>query len=65
MFGRVVSVPIVAGQLIEKGDCLVVVEAMKMEHRLTAVRKARVVSIDCMNGDQVEEGAILVELEEV
>ncbi|MEO7027236.1 MAG: biotin carboxylase N-terminal domain-containing protein [Caulobacteraceae bacterium] len=63
MPGRIVAVRAVAGQPAEKGGVLVVLEAMKMEHALTAPYSAAVAEVTVKEGDQVSEGAILVRLE--
>ena len=49
------------------GGCgvLAVMEAMKMEHSLTAPRDGTVAEITVRAGEQVEEGALLITLEPV
>ena len=54
-----------AGQAVKRGDALVVMEAMKMEHTLTAPRDGVVASVDASAGAQTVEGAVLVRLEAV
>ena len=51
-----------AGETVEKGAALVVLEAMKMEHALVAPHRGRIARVCCTVGQLVEEGAILVEL---
>jgi 3-methylcrotonyl-CoA carboxylase alpha subunit len=63
MPGRVVSVQVKAGQQVKAGDRLAVLEAMKMEHNLTAARDGQVAEVLVTQGDQVEAGAALVRLE--
>jgi 3-methylcrotonyl-CoA carboxylase alpha subunit len=53
-----------AGQKVSAGDRLAVLEAMKMEHALTAPRDGTVAEVFCAQGDQVEAGAPLIQLEE-
>ncbi len=53
-----------AGQGVAKGDRLAVLEAMKMEHVLTAARDGTVAEVLAGAGDQVEAGAPLIRLEE-
>ena len=60
LHGRVVAVFVAAGQPVEKGDKLAVIEAMKMEHSLLAPSKARVAEVPAKAGDQVEEGQPIV-----
>jgi len=51
------------GTAVAKGDALVVVEAMKMEHTLAAPRDGVVAEVFAAAGDQVEAGMMLVRLE--
>ena len=62
MTGRVVAVHVQEGDIVEKGQPLVVVEAMKMEHVLRAPRAGQVRKVACQAGQLVEGGAELVEL---
>jgi propionyl-CoA carboxylase alpha chain len=63
MPGSVVRVLVEAGARVSKGQPLVVLEAMKMEHTLTAPVDGTVKSIRYAVGEQVPEGAELVEFE--
>ena len=62
MPGKVLSVPVKAGDSVKKGQTLAVLEAMKMEHALSAPRDGVVESVAANEGDQVGDGAILVTL---
>jgi len=64
MHGNVVSVLVSEGEQISKGQPLVIMEAMKMEHTLTAPYDGVVERIVYQDGDQVEEGQALLELDE-
>ena len=64
MPGRVVSVHAEAGQPVSAGDRLAVLEAMKMEHTLTAWRDGVVAEVLVAAGAQVEAGAALMRLED-
>src|SRR3984957_10675002 len=64
MPGKVVTLMAEPGAVVEKGTPLLVLEAMKMEHTITAPRKGKVVSFHVAAGDQVADGAELVEFEE-
>ncbi len=61
--GTVIAVHVEAGQVVADGDLLIVVEAMKMEHKIVATAPARVVRVCCAPGDRVEDGDLLVELD--
>ena len=53
-----------AGQQVEAGTALVVLEAMKMEHSIRAAHAGTVKALYCNEGEMVSEGAVLVELDE-
>ena len=63
MPGKVIALLATIGVLVEKGAPLLVMEAMKMEHTLTAPRRGVVKSFRCAPGEQVGDGAELVEFE--
>jgi len=60
MPGRVVQVLVTAGDAVRRGQPLMVVEAMKMEHTIAAPRDGAVAAVRFAAGDLVEEGAELV-----
>ncbi len=62
MPGLVISVAIKAGDVVAKGQPLVTVEAMKMEHTLSAPFAATVEALLVSKGDTVSEGKTLVRL---
>ncbi|WP_209832587.1 acetyl/propionyl/methylcrotonyl-CoA carboxylase subunit alpha [Ruegeria sp. HKCCE3926] len=64
MPGLVKAVFATAGQTVQKGDRLAILEAMKMEHSLLAARDGIVAEVLVGDGSQVEAGAALVRLEE-
>jgi len=63
MPGRVVAVSIKPGQSVEIGDPLIVLEAMKMEHTISAPINGIVGEIFFAVDDRVEEGVLLLSLE--
>jgi 3-methylcrotonyl-CoA carboxylase alpha subunit len=60
MPGKVVAVLATAGQKVKKGDPLVIMEAMKMEHTIAAPSDGLVEEILYQVGDQVADGAPLL-----
>jgi 3-methylcrotonyl-CoA carboxylase alpha subunit len=63
MPGKVVALIARPGSAVEKGAPLLVLEAMKMEHTISAPRDGTVKAFRYAAGDQVSEGAELVEFE--
>jgi 3-methylcrotonyl-CoA carboxylase alpha subunit len=63
MHGLVRSITATPGQTITRGTALVLMEAMKMEHVLTAPRDGVVAEVLVSVGDQVAEGRQLMSLE--
>jgi acetyl/propionyl-CoA carboxylase alpha subunit/acetyl-CoA carboxylase carboxyltransferase component len=61
--GVVVSVPVAAGEEVEAGDVVVVLESMKMENSLVAPQAGRVREILVGRNVQVDVGTPLVEIE--
>jgi len=64
MTGIVRSVNVKEGVAVDKGDKLIVMEAMKMETSLTAPRAGLVAEVFCTEGETVEGGAVLLRFEE-
>ena len=64
MPGLVKAVFVEPGQEVAAGDRLAILEAMKMEHTLTAGRDGTVAEVLAKAGQQVEEGAALIRLAE-
>ncbi|MBC7918044.1 MAG: biotin/lipoyl-binding protein, partial [Rhodoferax sp.] len=61
--GKVTQVLVAQGAAVQNGQQLVCVEAMKMEMWLCAESAGAVKAVHAKAGDQVESGALLVELE--
>ncbi len=64
MPGKVMSVMVAAGDVVERGQLLLVLEAMKMEHRIDAPWAGTVTTLNVAEGDQVANGAMLVVMEQ-
>ncbi|WP_310596963.1 acetyl/propionyl/methylcrotonyl-CoA carboxylase subunit alpha [Aeromonas aquatica] len=60
MHGIVVALLVEVGQRVRKGQPLLVLEAMKMEHSLKAERDGIVERLCCKVGEQVSQGSVLV-----
>jgi 3-methylcrotonyl-CoA carboxylase alpha subunit len=63
MPGRVIKLLVQAGAKVDKGQPLLILEAMKMEHTITAPAAGTVKEIHYAAGDQVLEGAQLIRIE--
>jgi len=63
MPGKVLEVLCEVGQTVEEGEALIVMEAMKMEHRIAANRAGQVAAIHFQAGEQVDAGATLIDIE--
>ncbi len=64
MPGLVVGVAVDEGEVVEAGDTVLIVEAMKMENELRAPGAARVTRVLAAPGEAVEKGQVLVEFGE-
>jgi len=65
MPGKIIAVSTSEGASIAKGDKLVTLEAMKMEHSLVAPFDGTVTELNAQEGGQVSEGTVLVQIEAV
>ncbi|MBS0315258.1 MAG: methylcrotonoyl-CoA carboxylase, partial [Proteobacteria bacterium] len=63
MPGRIIAVEVDSGTAVTKGQKLVTLEAMKMEHTLTAPFDGTVAELNATAGAQVSEGTLLVRVE--
>ncbi|UAL08970.1 acetyl/propionyl/methylcrotonyl-CoA carboxylase subunit alpha [Caulobacter segnis] len=63
MPGKIVSVAVEVGQAVGKGQTLLTLEAMKMEHALSAPFDGVVTELSATAGGQVSEGVVLARLE--
>jgi 3-methylcrotonyl-CoA carboxylase alpha subunit len=61
--GKIIDLRVKAGDTVSKGQPLLVLEAMKMEHTLAAPADGTVKTVRYAVGEQVSEGAELIEFE--
>lgn len=61
--GTVTAVQVAVRDVVEVGQLLVVLEAMKMEHRIVASESGTVREVLVAAGDVVREGDVLAEVE--
>lgn len=63
MPGLVIEVDVVVGQIVTKGDKVLILEAMKMENVIKATGDGVVKAIHITKGQPVEKGYLLIEME--
>ncbi|MDY6875954.1 MAG: biotin/lipoyl-containing protein [Chloroflexota bacterium] len=63
MPGKIIRVLVEAGQQVEEGEPVCVLEAMKMENELHARQSGTVQAVHVKPGDDVEKDQVLVEIE--
>lgn len=63
MPGKVLALRVRVGERVRRGQPLAVLEAMKMEHQVTAPHDGVVQALLCAEGEQVAEGAELLRLQ--
>ena len=64
MPGKVLEVFVEIGQTVEAGQTLMVLEAMKMEHRILASTTGQITGVHFAAGEQVQQGSVLLEMVE-
>lgn len=62
MPGKIVALEVAAGQKVNKGDVILVLEAMKMENEIRSETEGTVKEVKVEVGMTVEAGALLVEI---
>ena len=60
MPGKVIDLKVKVGSKVKKGDTLVILEAMKMEHQVKASEDGKVSKLLIRKDDQLENGALLM-----
>lgn len=61
--GTVLDIMVAEGQSVEKGDHLMILDAMKMQNKLKSAIAGRIKKILVNKGDKVSKGTLLIELE--
>jgi biotin carboxyl carrier protein len=61
--GTVLKIFIEPGQIVKKGEELMILDAMKMQNKLKCIMDGKVKSIAVKIGDKVSKGTVLMELE--
>lgn len=63
MPGLILEMSVSVGQEVKENDCLLILEAMKMENSFLSPRAGIIKSISASKGDAVEKGQLLIEFE--
>ncbi len=63
MPGMIIRISVEVGDVVQAGQGLIVMEAMKMENELRAASAGQVKAVHAREGTAVEKGAVLLELE--
>ncbi|WP_026706574.1 acetyl-CoA carboxylase biotin carboxyl carrier protein subunit [Flavobacterium soli] len=63
MPGLILEMSVTVGQEVQVNDCLLILEAMKMENSFLSPRSGIIKSISASKGDAVEKGQLLIEFE--
>ena len=64
MPGVVLKILVRQGDVVAKGAPLLILEAMKMEHQITAPKDGKVAAVNCTEGELVQPGVDLVTMED-
>ena len=64
MPGLVLEIQVKAGDKVNKGDCLLVLEAMKMENLIKSPLDTTIKSIEINTGDKVEKNQVLIKFDD-
>lgn len=60
--GTVLDILVNPGQVVKKGDDLMILDAMKMQNLLKCKMDGKVKNIPVKKGDKVSKGSVLIEL---
>ncbi len=63
MPGKVVKIPVKVGDKVQKGQTLIILEAMKMENEIKSATDGVVKAILVKEGDALEQGVLMMEVD--
>lgn len=63
MPGKILKVLVPAGTAVKSGETLLILEAMKMEHKICSPKEGTLKKMNFKEGDRVTQGDILCEVE--
>jgi len=62
--GTIWKIKVAAGESVEEGDTLVIIESMKMEMPIEANDPGKVLEVRCREGQPVNEGDVLLVIDD-
>ena len=62
--GTIMKIEVEEGQAVQEGDVLLILQAMKMNNKLTAPFSGKIKRMDVKEGDKLPKGALMIEMEE-
>ncbi|SDB89359.1 acetyl/propionyl/methylcrotonyl-CoA carboxylase subunit alpha [Williamwhitmania taraxaci] len=65
LHGKVLSLSVIEGEIVEVGSTLMIIEAMKMENLISSPQRAKIGKVLVSLDDQVSDGAELIILEKI
>jgi biotin carboxyl carrier protein len=65
LHGKILSLSVREGEIVEMGSTLLVIEAMKMENLISSPQRAKIGKVLVSESEQVSDGAELIVLEKI
>ena len=62
--GTIMHIEVKEGQTVEEGETLLILQAMKMNNKLTAPFSGKIKKICVNTGDKIPKGELMIEMEE-
>ena len=62
--GTIMKVDVKEGQEVKEGDTLLILQAMKMNNKMTAPFSGKIKRVNVKPGDKLPKGAVMIEMED-
>ncbi len=63
--GKIISLHASIGDMVEEGDVIIILEAMKMQNEIQAPLSGKIIEINCQSGESVEANMPLLVIEPI
>lgn len=63
--GTIINIDVKEGQIVQEGENLLILQAMKMNNKLTAPFPGKIKKIYVSAGDKIPKGMLMIEMEEI